>query len=317
MGSRALNITIITFWLGTMAWLMACKVLPPLLLGDPPNYRQIVQRSTDSPPVCWKIAINDRTVGWAMTKTSRRPDQMIAVNSRVYLSQISLAQFTPSWVGGFLKSAIKKIGELDLDARGLILLDPVGRPNSFETTVRTEQFPEAICVRGQLDGNRLKFHVSSRDGGPGYLGETVVASDEAVGDALTPQSELPNLRLGQTWTIPIYSPFRAGSNPCEIYQAKVEEEDSLVWGRGEVRTLVVVFRADSGSGFKKSDDVRGRLWVSSDGHVLQQETSMLNCKMIFKRVGYRESSRIVDQLQDNWTGDLTADKGDEILGELK
>ena len=71
MGSRAYNTVVVLFWIGTMSWLVVAKVLPPLRVGDPPNYRSILSQSKLHPSVCWSIHLNEAPVGWAASRIVR------------------------------------------------------------------------------------------------------------------------------------------------------------------------------------------------------------------------------------------------------
>ena len=46
-----MRVAVVVFWLAMMLWLVAEKVVPPLLVGAPPSYKNIVGRKkmTD----CW------------------------------------------------------------------------------------------------------------------------------------------------------------------------------------------------------------------------------------------------------------------------
>src|SRR5688500_11468819 len=99
MGSRFFNVLILLFWFVTMSWLMVNKVLPPLRIGEPPNYRTIISERDPKVPVCWRISLNDRPLGWAATHFTSRPDGLVESRSRVYLNYLPLDQVAPGWIG--------------------------------------------------------------------------------------------------------------------------------------------------------------------------------------------------------------------------
>jgi hypothetical protein len=55
MGNHSFNVIVVLFWFATMSWLVAAKIVPPLRVGEPPDYASILQESTHQPPVCWSI----------------------------------------------------------------------------------------------------------------------------------------------------------------------------------------------------------------------------------------------------------------------
>ncbi|MHC4180655.1 MAG: hypothetical protein ACYSWU_24410, partial [Planctomycetota bacterium] len=73
MYSRWFNAAVIILWLTAMAWLVKCKVLPPLLEGQRPSYRTILEAQRREPPVGWAMSFNDRPLGWALSTTSELP----------------------------------------------------------------------------------------------------------------------------------------------------------------------------------------------------------------------------------------------------
>src|SRR5690348_13075216 len=42
MYSRWFSVAVVLFWVATMGWLIHHKILPPLVVGDPPTYRSII-----------------------------------------------------------------------------------------------------------------------------------------------------------------------------------------------------------------------------------------------------------------------------------
>ena len=48
MYSRWFNAAVVVLWLATMSWLVTEKVLPPLLVGEPPSYHQVIEAQNAS-----------------------------------------------------------------------------------------------------------------------------------------------------------------------------------------------------------------------------------------------------------------------------
>ncbi len=283
MPSRWFNIVVVLFWIATMTWLFATKVLPPLRIGEPPNYRAIFDRASGQIPVCWAIYSNNEVLGWAATRVVRREDGMMAMQGRVFLEQIPLEEMAPGWLGSVIKPLLRQSGSLALDARSSVDVDPLGRLVSFETRVQLARIQDAIRIAGQVDGTQLRILVKA--GELVYKDDRYLPPGEFVGDELLPQAILPGLHVGQRWTVPSYSPFRPQKSPMEVLQAEVEREEAIVWNHHNVKALLVVYRADSGSGLAAHSEPRGKLWVRDDGLVMKQELLVFNSPLVFSLWG--------------------------------
>ena len=75
MHSRWFNGVVVLLWLAMMSWLVMEKVLPPLLVGEPPSYSKIVEAQGHAPPVGWRISCNGRRLGWALSDTKLQPQR--------------------------------------------------------------------------------------------------------------------------------------------------------------------------------------------------------------------------------------------------
>jgi hypothetical protein len=75
MGSRVFNTAVILVWLAAMSWLVVEKVLPPLQVGEPPNYRAILADQANRSAVCWSIRWNDKLIGFAASMVVTRNSQ--------------------------------------------------------------------------------------------------------------------------------------------------------------------------------------------------------------------------------------------------
>ncbi len=151
-------------------------------------------------------------------------------------------------------------GSLALDARNRVDIDPLGRLTGFESRVQVANVPDAIRIQGQVEGTQLHISMSSGDT-ISYKDDRYLPPGAFVGDELLPQATLPGLRVGQSWTMPVYSPFRPHKNPMEVLQVEVEGFERIQWNGKSVNSLLVVYRDDSGSGLASQREPRGKLWV--------------------------------------------------------
>ncbi len=277
MFNRGYTIAIFAFWLAAMAWLVKEKLLPPLLVGDPPSYRTILAAEQTDQPVAWEILLNGRSVGGAITTTEHLADGINQMRCRVMLQQLPLSELTPAWLTAFVKmlDARRADGEaiIAVESEAIIDIDPLNRPISFTSITRIGP-PESdvahrslmagvefnVVMRGKVEGDVM--HIAIRAGELEYHTDIDLPPDALIGDALSPQTRLPGLRVGQTWTVPIYSPFRPPTAPVEILHATVERKDPIFWHDRIVPALLVVYRGDPGLGLTSNQAPRadvGRL----------------------------------------------------------
>src|SRR5690606_18693844 len=127
-----------------------------------------------------------------------------------------------------------------------------------------------------------------------------VEASAVLGSEFSPQPDMLGLRLGQTWTIPVCSPFPHAETPIEILRAEVEEETLLEWAGDAVPVKVVVYRRDVGAGVSKDDSARARLCVGNDGRVLQQEMDILTGRLLFVRMSETVGERYAAFLREDW-----------------
>jgi hypothetical protein len=301
MGNHPFNAIVILFWLATMSWLVVVKILPPLRVGEPPSYGSVLQQSVEQQPVCWSIRLQDKSIGWAASKTVRRKDGITELYSRVYLADLPLDELAPGWLGSVLKPALRNFGPLDVDKKSRLVIDPLGRLVGFDSRVRVGEIPDVIKVQGQIEGSALTLVVQS--GEMSYKVERYLPPDALMADELSPQARMPGLRVGQTWTVPLYSPFRPLNSPIEVLQASVEREDHMTWDGQAVISRIVVYRSDPGSGLV-GNETRGKIWVRDDGLVLRQEVDIFRSRLHFVRLTDSAADEIGSALGDDWMGNL-------------
>ncbi len=309
MTNRAFNMIVVLFWLATMTWLVSVKVLPPMRVGEPPDYASIIDESIERPPVCWSIHLQDRPIGWAASKVVLRRDGVSEVTSRVYLGDLPWEDLAPTWLAGVLKPVFDDLGPLDIDKRSRLVIDPLGRPVDFDSRVRVANLPDAIRVKGQIEGSTLSLEVKS--GELVYKRDCYLPPGALLTDELSPQGLMPRLRVGQRWTVPLYSPLRAANNPIEILEAVVDREDTIRWAGKVHPCRVIIYRSDAGSGLM--DRTRGRVWVRNDGLVLQQEVSVLKSDLRFVRLSDERAEPIYRALGEEWNRILPKETAKELL----
>lgn len=302
MGHRSFNAIVVLFWFSTMTWLVVAKVLPPLNVGEPPSYSSIYAVEPDSAPqpICWEMLWNDRPLGWAVNRISRTESGVTEVRSIVHFSRVPVDEMTPAWIRPLLRRAVRPMGRLKMDVDSMIEISPLGRLTSFRSSLRASGVPEAMVVRGRVKDSSLKITVETGSMRQ-ELPERFLPHDALVGDELSPQGRMPGLRVGQTWTVPVYSPLRPSTTPVEILQAKVEGYETLLVGEEPRTFLSVVYRADSGSILGGGRPPRSKLWVAGDGTVMKQVTNVFGSNLTFVRASDARAEEIVRAAQERTT----------------
>ena len=288
MYSRWFNVAIVMLWLSTMTWLVWQKVLPTLLVGEPPSYRTILAAQRREAPVGWGLRFDGRRLGWALSTTDKLPNDLTVVRSRVHFAELPLRDMAPDWLRALIRMIEKPSGSIQMDVESTLIIDPLGRLSRFESSVQLDPLDGRIRLIGTVE-EEGELELEVRSGEFSYKTTAQLPPNALVGDSLSPQTQLPGLRVGQTWTVPAYSPLRPPNNPMEILVATVEGFDMVSYdGRAE-STYLVVYRTDPGIRLGGSRAVRGRLWVRRDGTVLKQEVLFFDSAMTFVRLSEDEA----------------------------
>jgi hypothetical protein len=282
MYSRWYTPAVILLWLSTMSWLVWQKVLPPMLVGDPPKQQEILAARTHELPVGWDISFNGRVLGWAVSTTQRLPNGGIVLRGVTHFNQLPVNEITPGWIQTLFKLAEQPATRVRLDARSSVELNRDGRPTRFRSVVQLPPLGDTIELEGQIEGTQI--NLVARSGEFSFTTQTHLPAGAAVGDALSPQTQLPGLHLGQTWTVPAFSPLRPPNSPVEILRATVERMVVFSWAGTTYDAWLVTYRSESGLSLLGGSRPAGQTWVRLDGLVLRQEVNLMDCKLTFTRM---------------------------------
>ncbi len=301
MHNRWYNAAVVVLWLATMTWLVKEKVLPQLLVGERPSNREVLLAQTGSPPVGWRISMDNRRLGWALTEAVLQPDGLTEIHGRVHFDKFPLEKMMPGWLQPVFQLLGKPADILRIDAmdaRSTLTVDALGQLLRLDSTVRLEPLGEAISVRGTVEGGKLELLLCG--GGVSFTHEILMPSDAFLSDLLSPQSQLPGLRDGQSWSVPVYNPLSPGKNPVEIIFATVDGTDQKVWGGASVNAWRVVYRSDPGNGPAADQNIRGIVWVRRNGRVIQQQVRMSGSIIDFVRLTRKEAAELVKAAGRQW-----------------
>ena len=136
------------------------------------------------------------------------------------------------------------------------MIDSFGRLLRFDSAVQLEPLNEVISMQGTVEGGQLELLV--RAGNQSFSHEVSLPPKALLSDALSPQTQLPGLHVGQTWTVPVYNPLWPTKSPIEIIYAKVEGTEPIFWNGAIEDAWLVVYRSDSGSGAGSRARTRGQ-----------------------------------------------------------
>ena len=298
MHGRWFNSGVLLLWLATMTWLVKEKVLPPMLVGEPPDFSQIVKAQEEAPPVAWRILCNGRRIGWALSDAKLQSNDLTEIHGRVHVRALKLTETMSGGLRTLCRILGQSIDRLQMDAWSVLTIDPLGGLVQFESKVQLQPFQEVFSVMGTVEGNQL--HLQFKAGDASMRTDTFLPSRALLSDALSPQTQLPGLRAGQSWSVPVYSPLLPSKGPLEIIYATVEKIEPIRWNGEMERTWLVVYRTEPKSDAGVEQTPRGKLWVRRDGTVLEQQVSFLDTPITFIRLTDDEAAALTARIGPQW-----------------
>lgn len=283
---------VVIFWCLTSGWLLVEKILPSLSPGSPPGYQAMYTSDSGLIPVAWTVQWNDQPLGWAIAESQRTALGGLLVDSRMHFDRLPLDEIVPAWTSLLVRKALPKEGGLTFDARGRLAIDAAGDLRSFMSIVDVPGSAEQVLLNGTVDAGTVRVHVQA--GEMRYETTRHLPDEMMIGDELSPQATMPGLFEGRRWTVPVYSPLRAGGSPIEILHAEVGPEETIYWEGRLARVHPVAYREDPAS----HREPRSRLWVDRTGRVLRQEATLLGSKLSFIRRSDEAAARLAATLAE-------------------
>jgi hypothetical protein len=270
MPSRIISLVILIYWSIAAFCLLTWDVIPEMSLGYPPDLRAITFASDSNKPVRWSIQVVDdprspearRTVGEAVTASTRQADGWCDMTSRVEFDTADLLRGTPF--------ATRSSVRLLIVSRYHV--DPSGNLQKFQLRVTSREFgDELIEVKGQLKGNHMEI-VSH---GPMEILNTNRKFDyqprSVVQDLLGPLDRLPGLHVGQRWESRIINTF---TGKADSVRAQVMRRTMIDWDGNPVP----VFEVEH-----KMSPLSMKTWVRIDGVILRQEVPFPFVRLMLER----------------------------------
>ncbi|MEO8498048.1 MAG: hypothetical protein ABI614_23530 [Planctomycetota bacterium] len=293
MFGRIFNGLVVVFWMIAMTWLLAEKVIPPMLGGDPPDYQSVLEPvAKEVLPDAWKLRWKERTVGFAASRVEVRSDGELDRLSFVEFEDLPLESILSEMLGpvaAIVKPLLQGNRGLDLDmmVATRMTFGADRRLARFDTTIDLGDFRDFLQLQGSVQPDGKLDIIAQLSSGSFGTGQTFKHSvqlppEALVEGSLSPRPKVKDLYVGQKWTIPVFRSFPPNS-PIQILQAEVEKHDLIMWGPEEVETKLVVYRTEAGSGVQATREPISREWVRDDGEVLRQQVRFSGLELTFER----------------------------------
>jgi hypothetical protein len=166
--------------------------------------------------------------------------------------------------------------------------------------VRFEPYDEVVAVRGTMDRGLLEL--TMRTSGVSFTSKVPMPPEVLLSDVFSPQTQLPGLRVDQTWTIPICNPLWPSKTPLEIIQATVKGKDRIIWNDLMEETWLVEYRSISENEASDQSAPKGIIWVRLDpeGTVLRQQATLFDSKIIFDRMTEEQTLKLMKKTGSYW-----------------
>jgi hypothetical protein len=270
MPPRLVCVLILLYWAIAAVCLITRDVLPELTIGSPPDLRTIARAEEHAQPSRWSVQVIDeplspesrRTVGHAITSSTRRKDGWVEMKSEVSFDSGGLLKGTP-----FESSA-----DVQLEIRSTYVVNPLGNLHSFQAIVKSEHNPdELLSIEGKLkDGvldvvSKGPLPIMNRKRSFPYPARSMVQN------AIGPIDRLPGLQVGQRWDTRVVSPF---TGRMDTVRVEVTRRSVIHWDGNPVTTFEVV---------EHLTPMSARTWVRPDGLVLRQEVPFPLVKLVLER----------------------------------
>ena len=280
MDARWFRPVVVILWISTMTWLTVEKVLPQLLRGDPPTYRSILAGDEGTATNAWALYLNDQEIGVAETRVEKSPAGQKLLHHRLNISKFRFQELLPDALKRLLRSDLVNLAPTSAAIRGTIELDANDQLKRLEADVRWGTIRDFIHLSGIVKEDELRIFAVAMGNVALPPTKIPLTTQTVLCESLAPLGQIPGLRIGQKWTVPVFSPLQPTS-PVEYLRAEVTRTEPLMWNERVARCFVIEYTRQSGVG--GPHDLQGQVWVRDDGFVLKQEARLLNAKLTFVR----------------------------------
>lgn len=285
MGNKVYTGVVLLLWGASMTWLVGSKILPPFFRGDPPQ-----AGVKNNEPVCWRVAVGEQPIGWAVSQAVPGADNSTELHSRVQLSSVPLSKMAPRWMA----SVIDNIGPLEVDMRSRTTLDSLENLSTFETSVEINDLPSAIMMSGVVDDGQIRLRLQ--------YGEVVHRlkypwpEHAMLGSKLMPESKLLQVYVGRKWQKEVYNPFGGPQGAIELVEAEVTAEEPMLVEGELVNCRRIEYRSTNTAGVSSSDRRKSTMWVDETGLVVREEVVLMDVLLRFTRQPAERTKHLAAEL---------------------
>ncbi len=277
MPHRIISLAILVCWSIAASTLFIRDLLPDLIVGPPPDLRDVARADESTGPIEWSILVDDegdsnsesksagmRSVGSAITETIHQLDGDVTFNSEAWFDSGELLKGT----------RLQEWGGERLEVISSLIVNSQGNLRMFRSGVRVAgESKELLILEGRLKQDAIKVDVSGPLMPWPWSREFPYKSRGMVQNTLGPLDRMPGLHPGQRWESQVVSPL---TGRVEKVNVEVLKRKSMIhWDQELVTTLEVV---------SKISGMTARTWVrAEDGLVLRQEVPLLFVNLLLER----------------------------------
>jgi hypothetical protein len=308
---RYLTLAIVAFWLATTGWMAYRDVWPRLRAGGPPPFtieltdelslaqgeERLGKKASRlaARAVAWKVELNGRKAGEALTTVLRHKDRTYELQARLLFNEEGRKKLGMGLVEiSSITCAYDVTSEGDLrglTTRAVLSAGTGARPDPAG-------FQVEVGVEGEVKGGQLwlrpvLYEADRRKGAPrdGYvkrplaldLAPVPVPERGAVLNSLQPLNRLTGLHEGQSWTVPRIDPleyalavFRKAAPTSHRLLAEVSA-DTIVYDGKDTLCWRIDYR-------EPRSHVSARTWArQSNGLVVRQEARVQGLVLALSR----------------------------------
>ena len=161
MNSRWFNISVFALWLTAMSWLVVVKILPSLVVGDPPDRRATLAAQAEDELVAYEVRWQEQPVGDALIRADRMASGATLIDGRIHFDHLPVRRLLPGKLLELLGLDRSVPEAIALDAKNQVLFHANGQVQRFDSTVALAPDVSTIRVEGFVAGDILILSIRS------------------------------------------------------------------------------------------------------------------------------------------------------------
>ena len=189
MSSRWFNISVFALWLTTMSWLVTVKIMPSLVLGDPPDRVAMLAAQAKEELVGYEVRWEEQQIGHALIRSDRMESGATLVDGQIHFDRLPIRRMVPGVLLELLGLRDSAPEAIELDAKNQVLFHANGQMQRFDSTIALDPAASTVRVEGFVAGETLILTI--RSAGVTYETRRPLPHQAMVSDWLMPQSRMP------------------------------------------------------------------------------------------------------------------------------